>query len=128
MKRPDRRRRRRHLLEGQDDQGSETETSSSSFDWDEADLSGLDFSQVFEDENRNESSPSGSIGGGFLGRRAHHLINLLSQPDNCLMRNILQIWDSDMERIRSLDERQILLDVNAALLNGSDAYFLSTTS
>jgi len=43
------------------------------------------------------------------------------------MRNILQIWDSDMERIRSLDERQILLDVNAALLNGSDAYFLSTT-
>lgn len=122
LKRPDRRRRRRHLVEGQDDEDS----TSSSFDWDEADLSGLDFSQVFEDENRNESSPGGSIGGGFLGRRAHHLVNLLSQPDNCLMRNILQIWDSDMERIRSLDERQILVDVNAALLNGSDPYFLST--
>lgn len=87
------------------------------------DLSGLDFSQVFSESAQyydGQASVGSSMdgGSGFLGRRAHHLINLMSQPDNCLMRNILQIWDSDVERIRSLDERQILEDVNAALLKG----------
>ena len=85
-------------------------------EWDVGDLSKLDFSQVFaDDESDYDTSHSG---GGFLGRRAQHLVNLLAQPDDCLVRNILQIWDSDLDRIKSLDQSQILADINAALLQG----------
>lgn len=86
-------------------------------EWDVGDLSKLDFSQVFADDEGDYDSSSVS-GGGFLGRRAQHLVNLLAQPDDCLVRNILQIWDSDLDRIKSLDQRQILADVNAALIQG----------
>uniref|UniRef100_A0A0P5P9V2 Patched domain-containing protein n=1 Tax=Daphnia magna TaxID=35525 RepID=A0A0P5P9V2_9CRUS len=93
-------------------------------EWDVGDLSKLDFSQVFADDEADYDSSlstSGGLGGGgFLGRRAQHLVNLLAQPDDCLVRNILQIWDSDLERIKSLDQRQILADINAALLRGND--------
>ena len=111
------RRRRRQIWNGTgyDSLGQEDIAELSDDEWDGGDLSGLDFSQVFDEELSD--SPSSS--GGFLGRRAHHLVNLLAQPDDCLVRNILQIWDSDLDRIRSLDQRQILLDVNAALLQGS---------
>ena len=51
----------------------------------------------------------------LMPARASHLANLLSTPDTCLMRNILQIWDSDVQRIRALDQQQVLNDVNAAL-------------
>ena len=87
-------------------------------EWDVGDLSQLDFSQVFADEGADYDDASSHSGGGFLGRRAQHLVNLLAQPDDCLVRNILQIWDSDLERIKSLDQRQILADINAALLQG----------
>lgn len=91
-------------------------------EWNVGDLSGLDFSQVFEGDG---SSPTSA---GFLGRRAQHLVDLLAQPDDCLVRHILQIWDSDLERIRSLDQRQILVDVNAALLQGSVSKRISLSS
>lgn len=107
-------RRRRQISNdsGRTEYGADTDLLED--EWDIGDLSALDFSQVFE---ADDSSTSTS--GGFLGRRAHHLVDLLAQPDDCLVRHILQIWDSDLDRIRSLDQRQILLDVNAALLQGS---------
>lgn len=70
---------------------------------------------MFEDDDSSLLPHSG----GFLGRRAHHLVDMLAQPDDCIVRHILQIWDSDLERIKRLDQRQILVDVNAALLQGS---------
>lgn len=102
-------------------------------EWDVGDLSKLDFSQVFaaDEADYDSSSLSGSGGvggGGFLGRRAQHLVNLLAQPDDCLVRNILQIWDSDLERIKSLDQSQILTDINAALLQGLAQISLSPLS
>lgn len=84
-------------------------------EWDIGELSALDFSQVFE----NDDSSLLPNSGGLLGRRAHHLVDMLAQPDDCIVRHILQIWDSDLERIKRLDQRQILVDVNAALLQGS---------
>ncbi|EFX77106.1 hypothetical protein DAPPUDRAFT_321705 [Daphnia pulex] len=75
------------------------------------------FDEVFADDEGDYDSSLVS-GGGFLGRRAQHLVNLLAQPDDCLVRNILQIWNSDLDRIKSLDQRQILADVNAALIQG----------
>lgn len=92
-----------------------------------ADLSELDFSQVFGGGGgggggagavTGDGSGSDDAGSDFIDPRALHLIDLMSQPDNCLVRNILQIWDSDLERIRELDEQQILDDVNEALRNG----------
>ncbi len=99
--------------EAEEGEGEEEEEA----EWDVGDLSKLDFSQVFADDEGDYDSSSVS-GGGFLGRRAQHLVNLLAQPDDCLVRNILQIWDSDLNRIKSLDQRQILADVNAALIQG----------
>lgn len=122
-----RRRRRRHISNNdtsvaasfnhhpRTDEAEEEEEEEA--EWDVGDLSKLDFSQVFADDEGDYDSSSVS-GGGFLGRRAQHLVNLLAQPDDCLVRNILQIWDSDLDRIKSLDQRQILADVNAALIQG----------
>ena len=119
-------RRRRHLLPetGSDDVISSTGTvSGDSWEVDEEDLSTLDFSQVFvpaADVARKGKGMRDEPAEGFvLGRRAHHLVNLLAQPDTCLVRNILHIWNFDLDRIRSLDQRQILIDVNEALLKGS---------
>ena len=83
------------------------------FDSGDLDLSELDFSNVFGD---------GNSGGSLLGSRAHHLVNLLAMPDTCLFRNILHVWDSNVERIRSLDQKQILDDINEALVEGSAQY------
>lgn len=111
---------------------SSTEIAEQEDEWDVGDLSKLDFSQVFADDEADYDSSlsaSGGLGGGgFLGRRAQHLVNLLAQPDDCLVRNILQIWDSDLERIKSLDQRQILADINAALLRGLVQVSLSPLS
>ena len=92
-------------------------------EWDVGDLSKLDFSQVFGDDEGADYDSSSLSDGGFLGRRAQHLVNLLAQPDDCLVRNILQIWDSDLDRIKSLDQRQILADINAALRQGLVSLF-----
>jgi hypothetical protein len=99
-------------------EGDEKEEEETEAEWDVGDLSKLDFSQVFADDESDYDASSHSGGGGFLGRRAQHLVNLLAQPDDCLVRNILQIWDSDLDRIKSLDQSQILADINAALLQG----------
>lgn len=116
LKRHEKRRRRRHLLPE-----VTTELSSAvgtdSWEIDGGDLSSLDFSQVFVPESmKSHHEPAD---GFVLGRRAHHLVNLLAQPDTCLVRNILQIWNFDLQRIRSLSQQQILKDVNEALLKGS---------
>lgn len=81
------------------------------------DLAGLDFSRVFGGP-ADADYAADDAGSELIDPRALHLIDLMSQPDNCLIRSVLQIWDSDLERIRALDERQILLDVNEALRNG----------
>lgn len=84
----------------------------------DGDLSAIDFSQVFGGGGGGAGSDYGDgAGSDLIDPRALHLIDLMSQPDNCLVRSILQIWDSDLERIRELDERQILHDVNDALRN-----------
>lgn len=83
----------------------------------EGDLAGLDFSQVFGGSADDEYATD-DAGSELIDPRALHLIDLMSQPDDCLIRSILQIWDSDLERIRALDERQIVEDVNEALRNG----------
>jgi len=90
---------------------------------DETSLYELDFSQVFDQSNNDEvnTTADGGIPSdvSFLDRRGNYLIDLLARPDNCLVSGILQIWDFDLERIRSLDQNKILLDVNNALTNGS---------
>jgi len=124
LKRHEKRRRRRHLLPetGSDDAIIST-ANGDSWEVDEEDLSNLDFSQVFVPDagvSRKGKGMRDEPAEGFvLGRRAHHLVNLLAQPDTCLVRNILHIWNFDLDRIRSLDQRQILIDVNEALLKGS---------
>ena len=90
---------------------------------DETSLYELDFSQVFDQSSNDQVNTTAGEGSpsdvSFLDRRGNYLIDLLAQPDNCLVSGILQIWDFDLERIRSLDQNQILLDVNDALTNGS---------
>lgn len=73
------------------------------------DLSALDFGTAF--------------GGGdptmaMLGERERHLMDLMSLPDTCLFRNILHVWNYDVDRIRALDQAQIIADVNSALIEG----------
>lgn len=58
-----------------------------------------------------------------LDRRVDYLLDLMVQSDSCLMSSILQIWNYDLERIRSLDQNQILIDVNHALLHGLVFFF-----
>jgi len=81
---------------------------------DDGDLNGFNFSQAFHDSSNYETADQGSSN---VDRRAEYLLDLFFQPDSCLMSSILQIWNFDLERIRSLDQHQILEDVNDALLN-----------
>jgi len=81
---------------------------------DDGDLNGFNFSQVFHDSSNYETADQRSSN---VDRRAEYLLDLFFQPDSCLMSSILQIWNFDLERIRSLDQHQILEDVNDALLN-----------
>ena len=59
-----------------------------------------------------------------LGERERHLMDMLSLPDTCLFRNILHVWNNDIERIRALDQEQIIVDVNSAINEGSVFLFL----
>ena len=93
------------------------------FDWsvtdaadaEDYDLSTLDFSGIFD---RGDGANTSSSGGLFGSTRANHLVNLLSMPDTCLFRNILEIWDSDTARLIDIHPHQIVRDVNAALEKG----------
>lgn len=84
---------------------------------DDGDLNGLNFSQVFDELSNYKTSDQGSSNISFLDLRANYLLDLFFQPDSCLMSSILQIWNFDLERIRLLDQDQILEDVNDVLLN-----------
>jgi len=94
--------------------------------WDqEIFLNALDFSQESDDEisNNNKTMENESIV-NFIDRRKNYMLDLMVQPYSCLVIRILQIWNFDLERIKSLDQNQILLDVNNALLKGSVDYIL----
>ena len=60
-----------------------------------------------------------------LDRRVDYLLDLMVQSDSCLMSSILQIWKYDLERIPSLDQNQIPIDVNNALLHGLVFFFFT---
>lgn len=50
----------------------------------------------------------------LLGVRGGHLVNMLSTPDNCLSRSVLEIWPADAN-FSDVDEQRILFDVNEGL-------------
>ena len=75
----------------------------------DADLSGMDLSSLYAGSDSMLA---------MLGERERHLMDLMSLPDTCLLRNILHVWNYDVDRIRTLDQAQIIADVNSALIEG----------
>ena len=73
-------------------------------------MADVSLSEVFQGDGQSMSA---------LGQRGHYLIDLLATPDTCLFHSILQVWNYDVDRIRSLDQRQIVDDVTTALYKGS---------